>query len=196
MTTTDTMTGAELQTLREACGLTREDFGDLAGVQARSVKHWENGRAGVPGDVASLVQGLDAAVSRAAFELLHHAADAALAVGGDPRQVVLLRYSAEEAERYPAGGELARLGKLSGAQAAALQGAAVNRARIIRPQLDEMAPALAGAALRVVWMQGEAYEAWRTALGMSDSGLTRAVCAAGQVAAQAKPHRADQPPGA
>lgn len=196
MTTTDTMTGAELKTLREACGLTREDFGDMAGVQARSVKHWENGRAGVPGDVASLAQGLDSTVSRAAGELLQHAIDAALALGEKPRQVVLLRYSAEDAARYPQGRELASLGRLSGAQAAALQGAAINRIRITRGRLDALLPTLEGSALRIVWMQSDAYEAWRGAQGLTDSGLIRADWAAAQVAAQAKPHRADQPPAA
>ena len=32
------MTGAELQTLREACSLTREELGDLCNVAARTVK--------------------------------------------------------------------------------------------------------------------------------------------------------------
>lgn len=51
------MTGAELQALREACGLDRDQLGALCGVQGRSIKYWEMGQAnhGVPADVASLV---------------------------------------------------------------------------------------------------------------------------------------------
>ena len=67
---TEHMTGAELQTLREACHLSRDELAALAGVQARTLKHWENGRAGVPGDVADLVRSMDARVSRAAREVL------------------------------------------------------------------------------------------------------------------------------
>jgi len=54
MNQTDYMTGAELQALREACGLDRDQFGELCGVQGRSVKYWEM-RSGVPADVANLV---------------------------------------------------------------------------------------------------------------------------------------------
>lgn len=192
MNTTDTITGAELQTLREACGLTREDFADLAGVQARTVKHWENGRAGVPGDVAALISRIDRATGYGANALLQQAADAAPSSGGEAARVVLLRYSAEEAARYPAGGELARLGRLSGTQSAALRGAMVNRAGLGLPWM----PGYECFAVRVVWMHGEAYEAWRAAQGLTDSEATRAAWAVGQVAAQARPHRSDQPPGA
>ncbi|MEP6587154.1 MAG: helix-turn-helix transcriptional regulator [Polaromonas sp.] len=60
------MTGAELQTLRESCGLSREEFGLLASVQARTVKHWENGHsATVPADAQELARNLDQSVSAA-----------------------------------------------------------------------------------------------------------------------------------
>lgn len=51
------MTGAELQALREACGLDRDQLGERCGVQGRSIKFWETGNTnhGVPADVASLV---------------------------------------------------------------------------------------------------------------------------------------------
>ena len=65
-TPTRPLTGAELQTLREACNLTREELGELAGVAARTIKHWESGRAGVPADVAALAQRLDATIQQAA----------------------------------------------------------------------------------------------------------------------------------
>jgi len=63
MTTTHQMTGAELQTLREACGLTREHMAQLKGVQARTIKHWENGRAGVPADVQAYIEDVDDLIS-------------------------------------------------------------------------------------------------------------------------------------
>ena len=58
------MTGAELQALREACGLDRDQFGQLCGVQGRSIKYWEMGASnhGVPADVAALIQELAAKV--------------------------------------------------------------------------------------------------------------------------------------
>lgn len=61
----DYMTGAELQALREACGLDRDQFGELCGVQGRSIKYWEMGasKAGVPADVAALAIELDDKVS-------------------------------------------------------------------------------------------------------------------------------------
>ena len=61
MNHTDYMTGAELQALREACGLDRDQFGEMCGVQGRSVKYWEM-RSGVPADVADLVLKLEAKV--------------------------------------------------------------------------------------------------------------------------------------
>lgn len=57
----DYMTGAELQALREACGLDRDQFGEMCSVQGRSVKYWEL-RSGVPADVAELALRLEAKV--------------------------------------------------------------------------------------------------------------------------------------
>ena len=61
----DYMTGAELQCLREACGLDRDQFGEKCGVQGRSIKYWEMGASnhGVPADVAALVLRLESDVS-------------------------------------------------------------------------------------------------------------------------------------
>jgi DNA-binding XRE family transcriptional regulator len=60
----DYMTGAELQCLRESCGLDRDQFGELCGVQGRSIKYWEMGNSnhGVPADVSALVNELSAKV--------------------------------------------------------------------------------------------------------------------------------------
>jgi len=72
----DYMTGAELQCLREACGLDRDQFGALCGVQGRSIKYWEMGQSnhGVPADVTALIQELEAKVdAMAADAIARHA---------------------------------------------------------------------------------------------------------------------------
>jgi len=82
---TDYMTGAELQTLREACGLSRDELGARCGVQGRSIKYWETGAAksGVPADVADTVIKLDAQITR----------DAAAIVEQWRQDDVLIRFS-------------------------------------------------------------------------------------------------------
>jgi len=174
----DSLTGAELQTLREACNLTREELGDLAGVAARTVKHWEHGRAGVPADVAALVQRLDATIQQAADQGAHAMAQAITRQGTAPDDVVLIRYRDAD--------HLARYRPDMAGQPAGVHGAIVQRVA------QEMR--LRGQLVRVVWMLPDAYEAWRAAHGMPDLETTRAAWAAHQVAAQALPHRADQPP--
>lgn len=192
MNTPENITGAELQSLREACHLTRDELGELCGVAARTVKHWENGRSGVPADVADLVRRVDASVSLAGNEALRQVSDAARLAGCLPAELVLLRYSAEEAARYRVADQLSSLGRLSGAQAAALQGSIVNRVRLTLPWFT----GFERVAVRIVWMQSDVYEAWRSVHKLADSEATRSQWAAGQVAVQAKPHRADQPPAA
>lgn len=177
----DPLTGAELQTLREACNLTREELGELAGVAARTIKHWESGRAGVPADVADVVARLDATIRRAADQGADAIRQAMRHHGGTvPADVVLMRY------RTP--GDLARYRPdMAGAPAGA-HGAIVARLRA-------QALALGVAAVRVVWMDPDAYEAWRAQRQQPDTEATRATWAADQVQAQALPHRGDQPPG-
>jgi transcriptional regulator with XRE-family HTH domain len=97
----DPLTGAELQTLREACNLTREELGDLAGVAARTIKHWESGRAGVPADVAALAQRLDATIQQAADQGARAVAQASARQGGTaPADVVLIRYRSADHLRH------------------------------------------------------------------------------------------------
>lgn len=84
------MTGAELQCLREACGLDRDQFGELCGVQGRSIKYWETGASnhGVPADVAEMVTNLEAKISNDAaneISLRSKSKDChVLMRGGDP----------------------------------------------------------------------------------------------------------------
>ena len=186
----DYMTGAELQTLREGCGLSREDLAGLCGVQARTVKHWENGRSGVPGDVADLARRIDGAVTTASAQGLRQVQELAQRTGAVPAYLVLLRYDERDAVRYQVRQQFASLGNMTGWQAAAIHSAIVNRLRL----LIGTAPGLAAVAVRIVWMRSEDYEAWRSAQGMEDNEATRAAWATGQVDKQAAAHRADQPP--
>jgi transcriptional regulator with XRE-family HTH domain len=86
---TDYMTGAELQALREACGLDRDQFGALCGVRGRAIKYWETGASnhGVPADVAAMVQELEAKVSAMTEDAIarHSGASALILMrGADP----------------------------------------------------------------------------------------------------------------
>lgn len=175
----DPITGAELQTLREACCLTREELGALAGVAARTVKHWESGRAGVPADVAALVQRLDATIQQAADQGARAVAQASARQGGTaPADVVLIRYRSAD--------HLARYRPDMAGQPAGVQGAIVQRvAQAMRQR---------GQLVRVAWMMPDAFEAWRTQHQQPDTDATRAAWAADQIPHQARAHRADQPP--
>jgi len=178
------MTGAELQTLREGLGLTRDDLGNLCQVAGRTIKHWENGRAGVPGDVAALVAQLESRILQAvAAEICNEAPG-----------LVLVRYRPGDAWRY-----LRTLydwlpmapSKTSEAQAQAV--AALHGAMIVRWRAAQANTARAGTMERIVWMDSAAYEVWCQAQGLLDNGSSLSQWAAGQVAAQALPHRGDQP---
>lgn len=86
MNTSDYMTGAELQALREACGLDRDQFGEMCGVQGRSVKYWEM-RSGVPADVSEMILKLEAKVradTEDALKRLTGRSDVVLMRGADP----------------------------------------------------------------------------------------------------------------
>jgi len=83
------MTGAELQCLREACGLDRDQLGERCGVQGRTLKYWEMGTSnhGVPADVVALVLDLEAQITRDTAEELARCdglAEVVLMRGADP----------------------------------------------------------------------------------------------------------------
>ena len=172
--TPDHMTGAELQTLREACGLSREELATVAHVQARTIKHWENGRSGVPADVAALVQVLDQAIEQEAKRLADQP---------HPLGPLLVRYSTSEDQvRYSLGKIFILFGTHS---------AAIGRARqMLRAK---------GGNVRVVWMYPEAYEAWHKTSRAAEplnSYRMQYLWAVEQVSAQANPFKSDQPPAA
>jgi transcriptional regulator with XRE-family HTH domain len=202
MTTPDHMTGAELQTLREACGLTREALAELAQVQARTVKHWET-RVGsaVPADVAAIVRQAVAWVLQASREGLRAAelqicgplkrtgdGLVALPPQHDAPDVVLIRYR-ESGHMHDSDA----LTKSPGARAD------VHGAMVARLVLDLQAN---GLRPRVVWFDPEAFNTWRNSGARAhvvgensgDTPATRAAWAAQAIEAQARPHAGDQPP--
>lgn len=189
----DNMTGAELQTMREACHMSRDDLAGLAGVQARTVKHWENGRAGVPADVAAVVRNIDQQATDAARyavgKLLAMQAAPARVLVGQAVKMVLMRYrSAEDMARY----NPSIAGLPEGAQ-----GCIVAR---IMQALAMAAPGGAGApgaapVVRVVWFNPDDFEAWRAAHKRLSDEAARAEWAEQVLPAQALPHRGDQPSG-
>lgn len=139
----DYMTGAELQTIREACNLTREELGTLARVQARSIKHWEQGRMGVPADVAALLLGME-----------HFAIEQAQALAKAGR-AALVRFSRPE--------DVARHSRQP--TPLGLQGAIIAKARAIMLAQDK--------PCRVVWFRAELYDAWRDGLADSPETLAQ-----------------------
>jgi DNA-binding XRE family transcriptional regulator len=174
------MTGAELQTMREACNLGRDEFAALVGVEARTVKHWENGRSGVPADVADVVKRIDHAIGQAVSAGLVALRD--LRAGCASGDMALLRYrTAQDLAKYCA--DMAGM-PLGGHGAILLR--FCHAARYL--------PGFESVPVRIVWMEPAAYEAWRAATHLADSEATRSAWASFQVATQAIPHRADQPP--
>lgn len=173
------MTGAELQTLREACGLSRDTLGLICSVQARTVKHWEGGRAGVPDDVAQAVRQVArwVAVESAA---LAASIEREAAAGVAP--VVLVRY--REAAEIPA--KLRAAGVLP-----EVHGAMLARVVLQLSGVQNKPP-------RVVWFEPANYFEWLDTAGhkpSDDSEQLRSQWAAVRaLPAQAMPPRGDQPP--
>lgn len=168
-------TGAELQTLREASGMTRDGLASLAGVEARTVKHWETRKgAAVPADVAQMMRSAARWVLQASAEALRTVQDAPHAVS----EVVLIRYR-----------ETAHMHATDRAQGLM---ADVHGGMVCRLVLDLMAQ---GTACRVVWFDPESCAQWLQAEGKPDTPANRAAWAAGPaLGVQAIPHPGDQPP--
>lgn len=171
----DYMTGAELQTMREALHLTRDDLAELAGVAARTVKHWESGRSSVPADVAEAVTRLETLTASAVLEELRLWR---AQLGAD---MVLIRY--RSAADMPA----SLRASLDG-MAAWVQAAIVARVR---------STALVwGGVVRVVWFDAQDYAAWLAREDRRNTPASIMHWAREALASQARPHRADQPPAA
>jgi transcriptional regulator with XRE-family HTH domain len=189
---TTTTTGAELQTLREICGLTREALAELAGVEPRTVKHWETRKgAGVPDDVDNIVSKWARWVlMRSAAELVRTRKITHMTtteeLHPDGAEVALIRY--RETAHMPEG------------ERAQGRRADVHGAMVARLVLDLMAD---GYRPRVVWFDPEAYTEWlyrgmrpesRHRVTVDDTPDARDAWAAWAIGTQAIPHPADQPP--
>lgn len=184
----DYTTGAELQTLREAAGLSRDALADLVGVQARTVKHWEHGRSGVPADVAAVAHNL-AQWTRQAAQAVHTSAREWLRqfepvqvettlTATIPGPLVLLRYQQTE--------HMHQTDRARGARADC-HGAAVGQV-VQRLALD-------GVAARVVWFDPASFASWRQDSQADDTPAARQAWAEREALhAQAAPARGDQPP--
>jgi transcriptional regulator with XRE-family HTH domain len=173
------MTGAELQTLREAAGMTREALAELASVAPRTVKHWETRTgAGVPADVVPIILQAARWVIFAAGEAFYQVVNQP----EPPAEVVLLRYR-ETAHMHPQD------------TAQGLR-ADVHGAMVSRLTLDLMHN---GYTPRVVWFDPQAYTQWLATQATNpspapDTHATRAAWAAQALEQQAIPHPGDQPP--
>jgi len=189
---TTTTTGAELQTLREICGLTREALAELAGVEPRTVKHWETRKgAAVPDDVADIV-------SRFTRWVLMEAAAGILRIHHDIHMNTIEAHHPDGAEvvliRYRDGYGLPAEWRAQGMRVD------VHGAIVARMVLDLMGY---GYRPRVVWFDPEAFHYWlqhearpatRDRTTIEDSPTMRQEWAAQAIGRQAIPHPADQPP--
>ena len=198
MTPTNPMTGAELQTLREACGLTRERLGELCNVAARTVKHWET-RAGaaVPADVAGLVLPMAQLVhvmaerNRQRLQAILQKEGTTVHLLGEktPRNIDPRDTPGPVLIRYHEAADMTQADRLAGLLPE------VHGAIVTRVVLDLMGE---GFTPRVVWFDPAAYTAWATLQGQGpdqDTPDTRGAWAAEAIKA-AIPHPGDQPPPA
>lgn len=184
------MTGAELQTLREACHLSRDDLAELAGVEARTIKHWENGRGGVPADVGDRLESLARQVDAGAMVMMQ-ALQVYGALQDHPAPLALARIkSPVDRDGNTAQVFLSCCGiELNAARAIASMPIAAQAAIIGRIQqgMQHLRK-----PVRVVWFDPAAYKAWQ----VQNPGVSAWRWAQEQLDHQAKPHRGDQPPTA
>jgi DNA-binding XRE family transcriptional regulator len=166
------MTGAELQTLREAARITREALAEACGVEARTVKHWETRKGfGVPADVWHTMADLIEWINKATGEAI----EAASTAPGAP--VVLVRY--RDSRDMP---------KTAHGLRADVHGAVVCNAFT--------ALTARGLDARVVWFEPDSFAQWigtQQVQGQPESAQRAAWAAQQGLADQAKPHRGDQP---
>ena len=177
MEISERMTGAELATMRQACGLSRDDLARMACVQTRTIKHWESGHAGVPADVANTVYRISMMVQDAVLTSCRDL------VTARTENVVLVRYRTDA--------DLHRCVPDSFGMPVGAHGAMVARmigAMQLWPGLQDIRP-------RVVWFDRSAFDAWLEDEGLPDGEPALQAWAASQVAVQAMPHRGDQPVG-
>jgi transcriptional regulator with XRE-family HTH domain len=151
------MNGATLKTLREALGLNVAWLASAYGVQERSVRYWESGKAPVPDDVAQSIEQLEmlaaTMVSNAASLVRAHIAEHG-AVDGAVRLV-----------RYETPDDLAKYQPDMKGLPVSFHAAALARTRwALEPD---------GVAVDVHMLDAAAYEAWRRSTRQPDSPALR-----------------------
>lgn len=139
------MTGAELRTLRDSLGLSAEQVAVMAGVRGRTVQRWEVDDWPVPSDVAEQLHQIDGLLEKAVRGAEDALLDAQKRAQGAPADVVLVRYRTDA--------DLARYRPDMAAWPTSVHGALIDRVRVAFMR--------AATPTRIVWMNAEAYEAWR-----------------------------------
>lgn len=145
------MNGAELKTLREACGLSVPDLARLAvsprtgaPVGERTVRYWEDGSFNVPDDVAQMLTKLDFMLSAAAEQALEAWRAAVQMHQQGPDVVYLVRYRENE--------DLWQFRPDMKGLPATCHAALINRVRLALLGM--------GCATQVVWMEPAEYSRW------------------------------------
>lgn len=152
------MTPAELKTTREALCLTVTWLAEQAGVQERTVRHWESGRNQVPADVAALVGRIDADIN----EAVRQACDIVAAADLPVSTVTLIRYKTDS-DLWDHRSDMHGL-------PATTHGSMLYR---LRRALSGI-----GVESRIVYMDSESYRAWLA--GRPNTESMRAAWAAEQ----------------
>ena len=191
MNHTDYMTGAELQALREACGLDRDQFGEMCGVQGRSIKYWEMGQTnhGVPADVEALVLDLVGKNSAQRHDMTAIARNlfSDLRLNGrNVRQIAELLLEMDDKVSREAETEIKRL----------TSAANVVLMRTADPLKTEVSSRVYMALRRIcqnVRLVSFDYKAYRAQLSGQDTPESRQAWARRALKEQAKPHKQDQP---
>ena len=150
------MTPAELKTLRESLGLTLNWMAEQTGVKLRSVQYWESGERSVPDDIAQMLYSIDEALE----QMVTGSRDQVRAMveeDGAPNGIDLIRYKTDK-DLHKYHPNLAPLPATTHA---------TMLARLRREFLRM------GIETRIVYLDSEAYEAWRKACGLDDSERTR-----------------------
>ncbi len=162
-----TMNGAELKTLREACGLSVGDMAKMAvsprtgsPVGERTVRYWESGSVPVPEDVSDMLVKLDTQLSYAAKQALEAWRAAVQMHRHGPYMVYLVRYREDE--------DLWRYRSDMKGLPATCHAALINRARIALCDV--------GCITKIVWMNPAEYSKWLK--GRKDNESLRAEWAA------------------
>lgn len=86
------MTPAEYRTLREACGLSKQDAATFHNVAPRTIEHWEAGKNPVPDGVAEELRLLDLNINAA----VQHKLDRLPAFSSEAKPFMLKRHRTAE----------------------------------------------------------------------------------------------------